>query len=512
MREGRNLTTIYGTNLMRRVNLFALLPLLVALAYWIRVESVIILVSLVFPLMLAIQGVLGRSVSTTTPTHRDTLTGLDDRHAALEKMSAFLIDPAFSGRETAILVVDLDSFRKINRRFDMDTGDRLLVEVGERLRSCVRDSDVVARIDGDEFAIILHPMQSGDIGIALSIAERIKAAIDRPFAVDHTTCHLCCSIGLCSATRAPRRTAASMLGSAEIALELAINEGPGAIRCFSPGMARRMQRLRHLSSQLGEALDTGQIRPWFQPQICTDTGEVAGFEALARWEHPENGIILPALFLDAIESTGQSERLGQIILHHSLIALREWDRAGFRVPGVGINFSSTELQNPKLVERIKWEVDRLDIHPSRITIEILENVVSDHEDDIVSRNIRSLAAQGFNLDLDDFGTGHAAIANIRRFRVNRIKIDRSLVKGLDKDPEQQSLAGAIIRMAESLGVDALAEGVETVGEHHRLAQLGCRYVQGYGIARPMPFDDTVTWLGRHNEKLRRGNGPWRRAG
>jgi EAL domain-containing protein (putative c-di-GMP-specific phosphodiesterase class I) len=201
-----------------------------------------------------------------------------------------------------------------------------------------------------------------------------------------------------------------------------------------------------------------------------------------------------------------------VILYHSLSALKSWDRAGLRVASVGVNFSSEELRNPKLVEKIKWEVDRFEITPSRITIEVLENVVSEHDDDMITRNIRSLAAQGFGIDLDDFGTGHAAIANIRRFAVNRIKIDRSFITKIDKDNEQQVLTSAIVRMADSLGLETLAEGVETTAEHSYLAKLGCRYVQGFGIARPMPFEDTISWLHKYQDRLSKGSTGDQKAG
>ncbi|MBZ0130277.1 MAG: EAL domain-containing protein [Rhodobacteraceae bacterium] len=496
--------------------LLSFMPLFIVAAYWIRAEAVLFVVSFMFPLLLAFQELLGRNnAHQTAPLSedmRDPLTGLANRQAARQRLTRFIETERNTGRETATLHIDIDRFRLINERYGMETGDRVLAEIGDRLRSCVRDNDLVARIDGDDFALVLNPIRKADLAIAMTIAERVRAAIDHPFSIDHVTCYLTCSIGICLSGRAPAQDADSILASAGIALDLARREGPNATRSFSPKMRREAQKLHHLSSELEAALENGQIRPFFQPQICTDTGEIAGFEALARWEHPENGLILPGLFLKAVAATGRSDRLGEVILYHSLSALKAWDRAGFRVPCVGVNFSSEELRNPKLVEKIKWEVDRFDVAPSRITIEVLENVVSEHDDDVVTSNIRALAAHGFNIDLDDFGTGHAAIANIRRFAVNRIKIDRSFITHIDSDAEQQAMASAIIRMAESLGIETLAEGVETIAEHGRLAELGCRYIQGFGIARPMPFEDSIAWLTHHREKLAKGAPPVSKAG
>jgi diguanylate cyclase len=497
--------------------LLPFLPLFIVVAYWIKTEAILFVISFMFPLLLAFQALVTRGHSNVSGVElkeddRDFLTGLANRRRTRQRLAAFLKAERNTGRETAVLHIDIDRFRLINERYGMETGDRILTEIGARIKSCVRENDVVARIDGDGFAIVLFPVKKADFAIALSLADRVHAAIAQPFSIDQITCYLTCSVGICLSGRAPAAEAESVLASAEIALELARKEGPDATRSFSPKMRREAQKLHSLSSELEAALENGQIRPYFQPQVCTDTGEIAGFEALARWEHPENGVVLPGLFLKAIESTGRSERLSEVILYHSLSALKSWDRAGLRVASVGVNFSSEELRNPKLVEKIKWEVDRFEITPSRITIEVLENVVSEHDDDMITRNIRSLAAQGFGIDLDDFGTGHAAIANIRRFAVNRIKIDRSFITKIDKDNEQQVLTSAIVRMADSLGLETLAEGVETTAEHSYLAKLGCRYVQGFGIARPMPFEDTISWLHKYQDRLSKGSTGDQKAG
>ncbi|MEM1102443.1 MAG: EAL domain-containing protein, partial [Pseudomonadota bacterium] len=247
------------------------------------------------------------------------------------------------------------------------------------------------------------------------------------------------------------------------------------------------------------------------PQVSTETGRVTGFEALARWKHADRGLVSPAEFLPAIEQAGLMERLGEAMLYHALTALKDWDKAEIRVPSVGVNFSPDELRNPKLVEKVKWELDRFEIEPGRLSIEVLESVVANSDDDVVTRNIAALAELGCMIDLDDFGTGHASISSIRRFSVNRIKIDRSFVMKVDEDPEQQRMIAAILMMAERLGLETLAEGVENMGEHAVLSQLGCGHVQGYGIARPMPFSDTLSWMDRHEQKLAGANTAARRA-
>jgi EAL domain-containing protein (putative c-di-GMP-specific phosphodiesterase class I) len=273
------------------------------------------------------------------------------------------------------------------------------------------------------------------------------------------------------------------------------------MRVYSPQMHRAKVARHALMDEARDALELGHILPWFQPQISTDTGAVTGFEALARWQHPERGMISPPEFLPALERAGLMDRLGEVMLYHAFTALRAWDRAGKTVPSVGVNFSAAELRNPTLLDRIAWELDRFDLDAGRLTVEVLESVIATSQDDMTQRNIAGLAGLGCTIDLDDFGTGHASITSLRQFAISRIKIDRSFVMKVDQDRDQQQMVSAILTMAEQLGLDTLAEGIETAGEHSMLAQLGCRNVQGYGIGRPMPFADTLDWLHAHDKKL-----------
>jgi EAL domain-containing protein (putative c-di-GMP-specific phosphodiesterase class I) len=291
-----------------------------------------------------------------------------------------------------------------------------------------------------------------------------------------------------------------LLDAAQVAADEAARHGPGAIRAYAPDMARHRADRDALREELELALDEGQIRAHFQPQISTDTGAITGFEALARWYHPERGLIPPADFLPMIEDAGLSARLGEVMLFNALTALARWDRAGLDVPTVAVNFSAAELRNPKLAEKLKWELDRFGLEPKRLCVEVLEHVVAETDNDVIVSNISALARMGCGIDLDDFGTGHASITSIRRFAVRRIKIDRSFVTKVDEDRDQQKMVSAILSMAERLGLHTLAEGVETPGEHTMLAQLGCGDVQGFGITRPMPVDETMDWIERHRAR------------
>lgn len=427
----------------------------------------------------------------------DAVSGLPLREAAVASLDQTLTIP---GRSSACLVLALDGAQDIVDRHGQAAHDRILRQIAERLQSALRERDCIARLEGDRFAVALAPVWRADLESVIQIAARLQDTTREPFSIDAMTLYVTVSVGFCLMSRAGARTGEALLSAAETALEDARRNGPGAIRAFSPEIAAAACARDSLRDRLELALENGEIVAWFQPQLSTDTGEVSGFEALARWIHPERGVLAPGEFLTAVQQAGLAPRLGETMLFHALTALRSWDRAGIRVPNVAVNFSKEELRNPRLADRVAWELDRFDMTADRLTAEILESVVSETENDTITRNIAALAELGCNIDLDDFGTGHASITSIRRFAINRIKIDRSFVARVDSDPGQQKMIAAILSMADRLGLATLAEGVETVSEHSMLSQLGCGHVQGYSIARPMPFPETIAWLERHRSR------------
>lgn len=417
-----------------------------------------------------------------------------------------------TGKTSACILVGLDEPDQLVATYGREACERAMGRIGERLASVLRERDYVARIDGTRFAVALAPARRMDLEAVIQVAGRIRAALGEPFSIDAMTVYLSASIGFCLTGRAPERSGASVLAAAEIALEHAQRNGPGAIRAYSADMGRAALERDALRDQVEGALENGEIVAYFQPQLSTDTGDVAGFEALARWQHPTRGILVPSDFLPAVLSAGLGERLGEVMLGHALSAIRSWDRAGLRIPRVAVNFSAAELRNPNLAAKLQWELDRFGLSPDRLTVEILESVIAETDNDVIVRNITALAKLGCGIDLDDFGTGHASLASIRRFSIGRIKIDRSYVSRVDSDSSQQRMVAAILSMAERLGIETLAEGVETIGEHAHLAQLGCSHVQGFAIARPMPLSQTEEWLRSHRAKLGATPGVVRRAG
>lgn len=478
----------------------AFLPAMTLAAYWVFGETALLTVAVIVPLLLAFADVTPADAGGSAAL-KDSVTGLANRSALTGKLDHAMTTAGKSGMTTACLAITLDDFSQVQDRFDTAKTDRILQQVGDRLTLVCREKDTVARLQGASFGISLKPIARADLETIIQLCGRIQTAIAEPISLDGVTVYITASVGFCLASRSPEPTGKSILESAESAMIEARRNGPGAIRAFSAQMKSLLVRRSAQLEEISTALERGQIRPWFQPQISTDTGQLTGFEALARWIHPERGVIPPPEFLSALEATGQMERLCEVVLFHALTALRSWDQAGLVVPTVGVNFSGINLQNPKVVDKLRWELDRFSLAPERLAIEVLETVVTDSDNDIVTHNIAAISKLGCRIDLDDFGTGNASIRHLRRFAVNRIKIDRSFVSKVDRDQDQQRMIAAILTMAEQLQIETLAEGVETTGEHAMLAQLGCNHVQGFAIARPIPFEETIGWYEQHNRKI-----------
>ncbi len=484
---------------LRRPELLVFLPAVTLAAFWIGGETVMILTALGLPMIFAAAGAF-RSQNPGPASLPDGLGGLALRPQIVGTMDAVLRDSAVTGLTTACLVVQFDDADVLLDRHGRAAQTEVLARSSERLCSALRDGDTVARLEGGGFAVALAGVRRIDLETMVQLSARLQTALAPPISLNAIRLYISCSIGFCLGPRAPMPSGASLLDAAQVAADEARRNGPGAIRAYAADMARKRSDRDAFRNVLEKALDEGQIRPHFQPQISTDTGAISGFEALARWHHPERGLVPPMEFLPAIEDAGLSERLGEVILYHALAALVRWDKAGLHIPCVAVNFSAAELRNPRLAEKLKWELDRFDLTPNRLSVEILENVVADTDNDVIVHNIAAVAKMGCGVDLDDFGTGHASITNIRRFAIRRIKIDRSFVTRVDEDREQQKMVSAVLSLAERLGLEALAEGVETPGEHAMLGQLGCGHVQGFLIARPMPFEETHDWVVNHQAK------------
>jgi len=474
---------------------YVFVPALTLGSFWLGGEAALVGVSLLLPVFFAAASCFSERPNEKR-TRQNNLSGPASHEDVCQTLETAFSAAPRTGRTPACLIVELDDFDVLRKRYGLRASEDILCQADNRVRTVLRDRDVIAQMEKARFVIALAPVQRADLEALLQISGRIQSAIAEPLLIDAATIYLSASIGFCIAGDAPERTGESLLEAADDALAEARLNANGAIRAYSHEMRNKARFRNVMSDDVESALENGQIQAWFQPQLSTDTGRITGFEALARWCHPERGVISPTDFLPAIENSGLSERLNEVMLFHALTALKSWDDAEFNIPSVAVNFSSQELRNPKFVDKIKWELDRFDLAPERLSVEILETVVAGPGDDTVTRNLTTLANLGCGIDLDDFGTGHASISNIRRFAVGRIKIDRSFITHVDKDQSQQRMVSAILSLAERLELETLAEGVETIGEHAMLSQLGCSHVQGFAVARPMSFEDSLPWIER----------------
>jgi diguanylate cyclase (GGDEF)-like protein len=478
----------------------AFIPAFSLAAYWFGGEGALLVVAALLPAAYLLSGGFNGTVGHLQHLNASK-TGLLSRNAMADRCEALFEQATESNQHSCVHIIEIEGFSDLVDRFGPAAGDAVIERMGSRLTSVMRDGDVIGQIGDARFAVCVEPVRHLSLELCIQLAGRLQTAAEEPISLDGTVIYADVCIGFCQHSRAPEKRADDWLDAACIALRSAQARGASSIRAYSDQMHQERKTRRALHEDVVAALDSGEITPWFQPQICTDTGKITGFEALARWTHPVRGVIPPIEFLPAIEAANLLERLAEVMMYHSFRALKQWDAAGVEVPQVGVNFAGSELSNPRLLEKIKWDLDRFELTPDRLAVEVLETVVASTSDDMITRNINALGSLGCRIDLDDFGTGNASIASIRRFSVSRIKIDRSFVMKADRDPEQQRMISAILTMAERLQVETLAEGVETVGEHVLLAQLGCNHVQGFGIARPMPFDQTLAWMNAHNTKL-----------
>lgn len=477
---------------LKRPYVLALLPVLTLLAFWGFGEIALVTMAISLPVLLAVIAHFSPD-TLLLDSEKDALTGSILRDGLIAWIDRYAPQAAKSQREIAVMVLVIDDLDALESRFGRSMHDSVIEETANRIRGFLRDEDVVARISPG-FAIGLKNVRAPETENLLQMARRLQSLFDEPFCEGPTRTYCSMSLGIASDCHVKGSGGANIVAGAQRACELAAVSGPGSVRVYSDGLSSMRTSEVDQARELSNALETDEIFAWFQPQLKTGTNIVTGFEALARWDHPERGLIAPGSFLADIEKAGLSQRLAEIVLKQSLTALAAWDAAGFNVPSISVNFSSDELRNPRLPDYIRWELDRHNIAPNRLVIEVLESVVAETSEDIISRTLNALSQIGCRIDLDDFGTGFTSFINIRRFNVGRIKIDRSLVCHLDHDKAQYKMVSALLAFSKELGIDALAEGVETEAEVNALVQLECQEIQGYVAARPMPLGETLLWL------------------
>jgi len=435
--------------------------------------------------------------------HHDALTGLLNRSGLLEYLRT-AARPASREASTpsapAVLYLDLDGFKAVNDSLGHAAGDELLRVVAERLRGAVRDTAVLARLAGDEFAVVERTGAEG----AGELAQRLLRALDPPVVLDGVEVVVSASIGIAlqdadeepgagdPEARGPDRAVALLLRRADAAMYRAKARGRSQWLLHEPGQVDPATHRLQLLEQLRRAIAEGQLRLHYQPRTSLRTGRVHSVEALVRWAHPERGLLPPSEFIAAAEESGLVRELGAWVLDEALGQLARWDAAGGRerVPGrepvqVAVNLSGRELADPRLLSRVSAALARHRLGAGRLVLEITETaLMSDPDAALVT--LRDLKALGVHLAVDDFGTGYSSFTHLKRFPVDELKIDLSFVAGMASNPTDRAIVASCIELARAMGLLSVAEGVETAEQEAALTALGCDLVQGYRFGRPTP--------------------------
>lgn len=432
---------------------------------------------------------------------RDGATGLPLRAEGEAVLGQYLLEAEATAQRTACLVLGVDAVEGLEEQLSASELDELFRKIAERLAGALRHKDIVMRLDGARFAVILKPTPRPDLESMIQLSGRLQSALADPVSITYRAVSVTLYVGFCLMGRAPEEGAAAMLGAAELSADEAARNGSGSIRAYTNEIHHLAEVRSELSSEVATALENGQIRAFFAPQLCTDTGQISGMQVSPRWIHDARGLLPEQDLMAAIEAAGLQQRCAEVLLYQSFAALRAWEEHSLNLGAISLPVSAELLINPKMTERLRWEFDRFDVLPSRIRLVLSRSVLPHLTQDVVSRNLQEVSALGCQIDLSGFGSGQTSVSCIRRSGAQRLRIHRSFVANLDKDPDQQRLVAALISMAEGLGLETLAEGVQTIGEHSMLAQLGCQHVQGKAIAAPMSLDETFAWSERHLAKL-----------
>ena len=382
----------------------------------------------------------------------------------------------------SLLHLDLDRFKQINDTLGHAAGDAMLVHASRVLSRNVRGTDIVARIGGDEFVILAVDNASAEE--MAQLAQRIIVEFHQPIDFEGFSCRCGVSIGIAQANGMnvdARRT----LVNADLALYRAKGLGRNRYEFFTQNLQAEIVSHKRTADEVLAGIDNDEFTSWYQPQFDAQTNELVGVEALIRWNHPHHGVLAPDKFLKIAEDLNVSAALDQIVLETAMRDKLRWIARGLKIPKVSVNVSSKRLHDERLIDRLK----PLEIIPGEISFELVESIFLDESEDVVIDNLKRIKELGIDIEIDDFGTGHTSIVSLLKLKPKRLKIDRQLVMPILDSPQERALVRSIIDIARSLGVETVAEGIETMQHAALLRELGCDLLQGYAFSRPLSFND-----------------------
>ena len=413
---------------------------------------------------------------------KDPLTWLPNRALFSDRLRQALVRVESGDGLVAVMFLDVDDFKTINDTAGHHAGDRLLIVVADRLRATVRPVDTVARLGGDEFAIVLEDLQGPDD--VAEIADRILEALRAPLQFEGRQLSVTASLGI--AIRSDDTTGETeLVRNADIAMYVAKRSGKGRSAIFEPSMHHAVMERTELAKDLEEAIERNELRLVYQPIIELDGNRIAGFEALLRWEHPALGTIAPPRFIPVVEETGLITTIGRWVLETACAQARTWQElAADSRRWISVNVSVRQLREDSFVDDVVSTLAATGLRPEQLIIELTESAMVGDNEAIILR-LHRLKSLGIRLALDDFGTGYSSLGHLRRLPIEILKIDKSFIDGIDQGAEEAALAKAILKIAESMGLRCVAEGVERDGQARELREAGCELAQGYLFSKPI---------------------------
>jgi diguanylate cyclase (GGDEF)-like protein len=423
--------------------------------------------------------------------HHDALTGLPNRARLLEHGQQSLAEAAVADTSTAVLMIDLDRFKEINDVLGHASGDALLARVGPLFAAAVRDIDIVARLGGDEFAAVLTDTTEAE---AVVVAQRLLSCLSNTIDIAGIALDVEASVGIAVAPPCDANID-QLLRQADIAMYTAKRSRLG-IACYAPGQDTATREHLTLLGELRQALTSNEIVMHYQPKIALPSADLSGVEALARWQHPTRGLLSPAEFIPAAESTGLIVPLTLHTLDLAIAQARVWSNEGHAVP-VAVNLSPRCLAETNLTAQILETLSRHGVTPNLLKLEITENTLASDPARALA-TLTQLDAAGVRISIDDFGTGYSSMSYLKRLPADELKVDQSFISGMLTHPGDYVLVRSLIELGHNLGLTVVAEGVEDAATLRELASIGCDTAQGYHVGRPMPAKDLCAWFARHD--------------
>ncbi|MGP0094560.1 MAG: EAL domain-containing protein [Xanthobacteraceae bacterium] len=421
----------------------------------------------------------------------DSMTGLANRATFSEHLNYAFAAAKRDGKHFAVIYLDLDHFKDVNDTLGHPCGDRLLQIAAERLRAVVRENDLIARLGGDEFAICVTG--AADLAAVGQLASRIKNTLAEKFDLDGNEVHVSASLGI-SMFNTNAVSPDAMMMQADVALYQAKNEGRNDFRFHSIELDREIHERVAVTEELHAAFANNELELYYQPQVEVPSGRIVGLEALLRWNHPKRGLTLPGSFIPIAEQTGTIHALGRWVLEETCRQIKNWQAEGISPPIIAINISAAQFKGPTTPDQdLRETLARYAVDPKCIEIELTESVLVEttEANNEVVRRVREL---GVSIAIDDFGTGYSSLAYLRSYRVNRLKIAQQFMPKLGIESGAAAIVRATIMLARELGMEVIAEGVETAEQVAFLLNSGCRFVQGYYFGRPVPMAEATALL------------------